>query len=165
MSLDVREPAAATPPARPPRRRRWLVVAGLVLAVVLGATWWAQRQQDVRAGTDAVSVEEMAGRYGVEVNLIAVTARGGLVELRYQVVDPDKATQILHNEDLAPILVAEDTGATLRMASPPHKHGAELRLGGEYFFLMANTRNALRAGTEVTLVIGDARLENLTVQG
>lgn len=164
MSLDVRDPAAAPPSARP-RRRTWLVAAGLVLAVVLGATWWSHRQADVRSGTDAVTVDEMAGRHGVDVNLIAVTARGGLVELRYQVVDPDKATRILHDADLAPTLVAEDTGATLRMSAPPHKHGGELRMGGQYFFLMANARNALHEGDLVTLVIGDARVEHLTVQG
>ena len=165
MSQDVRNPAAVTSPARPGRRRRWVVVAGLVLAVVLGATWWSHRQADVRAGTDAVTVDEMAGRYGVDVNLIAVTARGGLVELRYQVVDPDKANRLLHDDELAPVLVEETSGATLQMASPPHRHGAELRPGGEYFFLMANTRNALHQGSLVTLVIGDARLEHLTVEG
>jgi hypothetical protein len=165
MSQDVRDPETVTSPPRSGRGRRMLVVAGLVLAVVLGATWWSHREADVRAGTDAVTVDEMAGRYGVDVNLIAVTAAGGLVELRYQVVDPDKATRLLHDEDLAPTLVAEDTGATLRMAAPPHKHGAELRTGGMYFFLLANTRNALHKGSPVTLVIGDARLEHLTVQG
>ncbi len=165
MSLNVREPAAPTSPARSGGNRRWLVAAGLVLAVVLGATWWAGRPVDLRSGTDAVTADEMAGRYGVDVNLIAATARGGLIELRYQVVDPDKATRILHDEELAPILIAEDTGKTLRMSSPPHKHGAELRTGGQYFFLMANARNALHEGSLVTLVIGDARLEHLTVQG
>ena len=79
MKLDVRDPEAAPPPARPQRRRRRMVAAGLVLAVVLGATWWSHRQADVRAGTDAVTVDEMAGRHGVDVNLVAVTARGGLV--------------------------------------------------------------------------------------
>jgi hypothetical protein len=165
MSINVREPETPQASSRPQPRRRWLVAAGLVLAVVLGATWWAGRPVDVRAGTDAVTVDEMAGRYGVDVNLIAVTARGGLIELRYQVVDPDKATRLLHDEDLAPILIAEDTEKTLRMAAPPHKHGAELRVGGQYFFLMANVRNALHEGSQVTLIIGDARLEHLTVQG
>lgn len=165
MKLDVRDPEAAPPPARPQRRRRRVVAAGLVLAVVLGATWWSHRQADVRAGTDAVTVDEMAGRHGVDVNLVAVTARGGLVELRYQVVDPDKANRLLHDEELSPILVEESTGATLQMASPPHKHGAELRTGGNYFFLMANTRNALHRGSLVTLVIGDARLEHIRVEG
>ena len=147
MTLDVRDPATASTPARPRRRRRWMVAAGLVLAVVLGATWWSHRQADVRAGTDAVTVDEMAGRYGVDVNLVAVTARGGLVELRYQVVDPDKANRLLHDEELSPILVEEASGSDAAdgLATPPPRSRAEP--GGEYFFLMANTRNALRQGS------------------
>ena len=94
-----------------------------------------------------------------------MTAAHGLVEFRYQVVDPDKATRLLHDADLAPTLVDEASGATLRMSAPPHKHGGELRLGGTYFFLMANSHNSLHRGSKVTLVMGDSRVEHLTVQG
>ena len=107
----------------------------------------------------------MAARYGIDVTLVAVTAAGGLIELRYQVVDPDKADRVVHDRALAPALVVEGTGQTLVMAAPPHHHGAELQLGGTYFFLMANARNAIHRGDEVTLVIGDARLEHITAQG
>ena len=63
-------------------------------------------------------------------------------------VDPDKATPlILHDPDLAPTLVAEDSGETLVMSAPPHRHGGELQLGGTYFFLLANAHNALHHGS------------------
>ena len=106
----------------------------------------------------------MAARHGVDVNLVAVTAAGGFVEFRFQVTDPDRAEGILHDQSRRPVLVSEDTGATLVMAAPPHSHGG-LQLGGSYFFLLANAHNAVRVGTEVTLVIGDSRLEHLEVQG
>ena len=168
MTTDVLAPP---PPAEeapaPPRRRRNLVVAAVVLAIVaaLGLSWLSARGEDVRSGTDLVSMQELTARHGIAVDLIAVTAANGLVEFRYQVVDPDKATRILHETDLSPTLVDEATGATLRMSSPPHKHGGELRLGGTYFFLMANSHNALHRGSKVTLVMGDTRVEHLTVQG
>ncbi len=147
------------------RRRRWAVVV-LVLLLVLGAwAWRAQRGTDIRAGTTPVDTVGMAARYGIDVSLVAVTAAGGLLELRYQVVDPDKADRLIHDSALAPALVVETTGATLVMSSPPHHHGTELQLGGTYFFLMANARNAVHRGDRVTLVIGDARLEHLEAQG
>ena len=142
-----------------------MALVALVLAVVVGIMWWSSRTEDVRAGTALVTTDGLAAEYGIDVDLIAVTAAGGLVEFRYQVVDPDKATRILHETELSPILVAEDSGQTLIMSSPPHKHGAELRLGGTYFFLLANSGNALHRGTQVTLVMGDVRVEHLTVQG
>lgn len=166
MTTDVITPAPMTaPPPAPRRRRRWVAVVAVVVAVTLGFVWWTGRPDDVRSGTDLVTMQGLAARYGVEVDLIAVTAANGLVEFRYVVVDPDKATRLLHETELAPTLVDEHSGATIRMSAPPHKHGGELRLGGTYFFLLANANNALHEGSPVTLVMGDARVEHITVQG
>jgi hypothetical protein len=168
--MSPEEAAAATagvdaPPSR--RRRRWVVAAALVslvalVAVVAYGPW--RGDSDVRDGTAPVSRQEMAARHGIDVTLVAVTAAGGLVELRMQVTDPDKADGVLHEPSDRPVIVSEDTGATLVMAAPPHHHG-DLQLGGSYFFLLANAHNAVRVGSEVTLVIGDSRLEHLAVQG
>lgn len=166
MTTDVLTPAPIpAAPKTPTSRRRWVVVVAVVVAAVVGLSWWTGRAEDVRSGTDLVTTEGLAARYGIEVDLIAVTAANGLVEFRYQVVDPDKATRILHDTDLAPTLVEEADGATLTMSAPPHQHGGELRLGGTYFFLMANSHNALHRGSKVTLVMGDVRVEHLTVRG
>jgi hypothetical protein len=149
-----------------PRHRRRRRVAVALLAVTVGAVVWGpwRGEADVRDGTTAVSRAEMATAEGVDVNLVALTAAGGLVELRMQVVDPDKAYAVLHEAGRRPVIVAEDTGETLVMAAPAH-HRGELELGGQYFFLLANAHNAIHAGADVTLVIGDSRLEHVEVQG
>jgi hypothetical protein len=169
MTTELRDPPPTLEdhPTRV-RRRRWVALVALVAILALGIgvrAWWAGRPVDVRDGTEVVTADGMAARHGISVNLIAVTAAGGLVELRYQVVDPDKAAPILHDPALAPVLVAEDSGRTLVMAAPPHRHGGDLKLGATYFFLIANAHNALRPGEQVTLVIGDARLEHVMVEG
>lgn len=147
-----------------PRRRRWVLLAAL-LAVAVVAYTATSGEGDVRDGTTTVTRAEMAARHGVDINLVAVTAAGGLVQLRMQVTDPDKANDVMHgDEDARPIIVAEDSGATLQMSAPPH-HNDELNLGAQYFFLLANAGNALHAGSEVTLIIGDSRLEHLRVEG
>ncbi|QKE83926.1 hypothetical protein [Arthrobacter sp. NEB 688] len=166
--------AAATAPVRPtpetpePRaRRRLLLLAALVvlaLAATLGVRAVMAHADDVRSGTEAVSAEAFASRTGAKITLLGVTGGGGMVELRYQVTDPDKASLLLHQEDKRPVLVVEDTGAVLAMVSRPHNHKAELTLGGTYFFLMANTRNALHDGTRVTVIVGDVRLEHVVAQ-
>ncbi|MDR7253519.1 hypothetical protein J2X46_002509 [Nocardioides sp. BE266] len=155
----------------PPRRRhRGPVVLVLVLALVLlggalGWRAWSQQRADIRSGTTLVDADGLAAAYGIDVDMVAVTAAGGLIELRYQVVDPDKADRINHDPSLAPAFVVEDTGETLVMKTAPHHHGAELRLGGTYFFLMANAHNAVHKGAEVTLVMGELRMQHLVVQG
>ncbi len=171
MSTDTLAPEApAPPPAQTGRRtRRRLVALVAVLAVLaVGGSvqaWRQHRASDIRNGTTLVDADGMAARYGIDIDLLAITAAGGLVELRYQVVDPDKAAPLVHDPDLSPALVSEETGRTLVMSTPPHHHGTELQLGGTYFFLMANAETALHKGDEVTVVIGDARLEHIEMQG
>ncbi len=167
----AREAAAPAPPPAPTRsrrRRRLVALAAVLVMITVGVSVQAWRQHlasDVRNGTTLVDADEMAARYGIDIDLLAVTAAGGLVELRYQVVDPDKAAPLVHDPDLSPALVSEETGQTLVMSTPPHHHGTELQLGGTYFFLMANSGGALDKGDLVTLVIGDARQEHLEMQG
>jgi hypothetical protein len=149
--------------------RRWMAVGLAALVVLAGGVsakvLWPDQKADIRDGTTLVTADGMAARYGINVAMIGVTAAGGLIDFRYQVVDPDKANPIVHDLNLFPKLIVEDTGATLAMRSLPHNHKAELQLGGTYFFLLPNAANALHKGSRVTLVIGDARLEHIVVKG
>ena len=150
------------------RRSPWVAIA-LVFVLAIGGVGarvlWAGHKVDVRDGTTLVTTKGMAARYGIDVTLVAVTAAGGLIDFRYQVVDPDKANQVIHNLDLYPKLIVEDTGEMLALRSLPHSHNRVLELGGTYFFLLPNAHNAVHAGSSLTLVIGDARLEHVVVQG
>jgi hypothetical protein len=156
------------PETRAPRRHR-LVAVGLAVLLLLGGlgayAWSAGRGTDVRAGTTLVTADGLAARYGIDVTLVAVTALGGMVDFRYQVVDPDKADPVLHDLDVYPKIVDEESGATLALRSLPHNHIKTLELGGNYFFLLPNAHNAIHEGSSVTLVIGDVRLEHVIVQG
>ena len=143
-----------------------IVVAALLLAGGGAArAWWPDQKPDVRAGTTLVTAAGMAARYGIEVNLIGVSAAGGLVEFRYQVVDPDKADAMVHDPKLFPIVVVEESGATMAIPRPHQHAGAGLELGGTYFFMFANAHNAIHKGSLLTLVMGDARLEHIVAQG
>jgi hypothetical protein len=160
-----------TPDERTPRTarpRRWRARVVIVLALVVTAFLVGRavmtNASDIRSGTEAVSAEEFAAHTGVKVTLLGVTAEGGMIEFRYQVVDPDKASLLVHQDDMRPALVVEDTGETLVMLSRPHNHKAELKLGGTYFFLMANTKNAIKDGSTVTVVVGDVRLEHVVAR-
>ncbi|WP_353509017.1 hypothetical protein [Intrasporangium sp.] len=169
MTVKTLQSAHHPTPQRTPSARSRVVRAVIVLAllglVAIGARLvLARGSQDVRSGTEAVSADVFATRSGIAVDLIAVTAAGGLVEFRYQVVDPDKAARLVHDETLRPILVVEDTGATLVMSSRPHRTMADLQLGGTYFFLFANANNAVREGNRVTIIIGDVRLEHVVAK-
>lgn len=152
---------------RPPRtrRRRWFLLLAALVALATAAYSTTRGDADPRDGTSAVTREGMSAEHGVDINLVAVTAAGGLIQLRMQVTDPDKADLVMHGDDeTRPIIVDEESGGVIRMPSAPH-HRDELDLGGQYFFLMANTGNAIHAGSLVSVVIEDTRLEHVRVEG
>ena len=168
MSTDTLPQLALDTAEEPPPRRRWLVVVLVLLLVVAGLAargLWPERKADIRSGTTLVTADGLAARYGIKVSMIAVVAAGGLIEFRYQVVDPDKADPLRHDVGLLPAMVVEDSGVTLALSSTPGHHSSETTLGGTYFILFPNARNAIRRGSLVTVVIGEVRLEHIVAQG
>ncbi len=159
--------SAVLPTVRP-RQPRLLVVGAAVLllvGIVTTGKWIRDDGADVRDGTTLVGADGLAARHGIDITLIGTTAAGGLIDFRYQVVDPDKANPIIHDVDLLPALIVEETGATIALTSLPHHGATELELGRTYYFLFANANNAIRRGSEVTVVMGDVRIEHFVVQG
>jgi hypothetical protein len=144
------------------------IAAALVLpvAVAAGLTWtasttdlFASRAQDARV----VSPSDMEESYGIRVDLVAVTADGGLIDLRFTVLDKEKAGHVLHDADTLPELLVASSGAVLR-APQPHAHKLQLVDGASYFLLFPNAGGAIQAGTPVSVVIDQIRLEALDAQ-
>lgn len=153
--------------ARTPRsRRRRAGVAALVVAVAaIGGIVWAQRapRNDAIDTSRAISAEELEQEYGVRLGIIGLLASGGLVELKFQVTDADKATGLFGTVDDMPVLAVEGTEHVLRSARGM-KHNMEIHDGATYFFLYTNVANALHAGSEVSFVVNGIRIPDLVVQ-
>jgi hypothetical protein len=166
---DVAPPVEADEPtARRPRRWR-LIALGVALALVIAGVTahavWPERKADIRDGTTLVSLDGLAADHGIKVTLIAVSASGGMIDFRFQVIDPSKANVVMHDQSLYPKFIVEDTGETLLMRTLVHHHIADLVAGRTYFFLLANANNAVHAGTQLTLVMGNDRVEHIAAQG
>jgi hypothetical protein len=159
-SDNLDEPAAEAPP-RQRRPRRWIAVA-VVLALGAGGLV-AYRHQNasvpVIAGTP-VSAAELESNYGTRIDLVALTALGGLVQLRFTVLDKSKAETLFHVAENMPALIAEPSGKVLHAPSGM-RHHLTLLDGGSYFVLYANAGNALAPGTPVSVMIDTVKLEHL----
>jgi len=124
----------------------------------------AASQTVTQAATTAISAKTLEERFGLRITLIAVTAGGGLVDFRYKIVDKDKAKFLLDDGHNMPSLVAERSGITLMPPNHTMKHNARLENGNSYFQFYANTRNAVKSGDKVAVVIGSMRLEPIVAQ-
>jgi hypothetical protein len=111
-----------------------------------------------------IPVSQLEAQYGLHVNLIAVTAAGGMVDLRLKVLDAAKAGQLLKDRASMPVLFVADGGVTLKPSDETAEGELSLKDGQIGFTLFPNTGNAVKAGTPVSLVFGDMQVEPIIAQ-
>jgi hypothetical protein len=144
------------------------LVAALLGVFVLGsALLWQQQHPrlppaDLMAAPMPVSAE-IEARYGVRITMVAATAEGGLIDLRYTVIDPDKAALMTDSLESLPVIAAGN-GTVLTQRGAAHRHGQNLKAGVTYFLLYTNTQNAVRAGDELLVKVGELHLDHVPVR-
>jgi hypothetical protein len=110
-----------------------------------------------------------ADALGVKVEGVRLSAAGYMLDFRYRVVDADKA-RALFERKARPLLVDAATGLQLGVPNAP-KLG-QLRATGPrnvkenrtYSMLFANPGRHVERGTTLAFVIGEARIDGLTVE-
>ncbi len=142
---------------------RLALIAGLLLLLALAA-WMigsqvagglAQQRQEAAL----IAFEEQTG---IRVLRVAMTAAGGMIDLQYQVLNPDLSL-IVHDDDSPPTLIDNKSG--LLVATPWHDHSfRELHTAITYHELIMNGGGLLERCSKVTLTLGEAVLEDLIVQ-
>lgn len=150
-------------------RKRWLrIAAGAALLILIGflgyqgwQQWQLRNEMAHKADVQAEAIARIEDEWGVRFVQVAPVAGGGLIDLRYQVTDPDKAIYMFDEVENIPRIIAKN-GAVLSMNDDPHTH--DLEFGLSYFFLLRNIQNAVESGDEVTLAIGDMELPYFVVK-
>ena len=112
---------------------------------------------------------EIEDKLGIKIVGLRRSAVGYMLDFRYRLLDPAKASSLLDRK-IHPYLLDEATGAQLGVPDAP-KVG-QLRptsrnnviTGRNYYILFANPGRYLQAGSKVTLIAGDARISHLTVE-
>jgi len=97
------------------------------------------------------------------VNLIAVTGAGGFVDVRLKIVDGEKARKLLDNKKNFPALFSED-GIVLNAPEDAKSQTIKFDDGGNLFIMYPNSGNAVKQGSAVSILFGDAALEPINVR-
>jgi hypothetical protein len=98
---------------------------------------------------------------GVKVVRVALTGGGGLVDLRYRVIDAGKAQHVHH---IPPTLVDAESGEVIDTLLMDHAHGGQPEAGHTYPLIFVNEQGLIERGGEVAVVIGGTRLEQVAVE-
>ena len=159
--MDVALPAGGR--SRLPR------VLGLVAgaAVAIGdrrADGWAQgADQRVAAAAEGRHAAALLDEVGARVLRVTKSGDGGLIDVRYQVVDADKANAI-HNAKYPPALVDEHSGQVIGRLLMGHAHTGTFHAGVTYYVAFENPGGLVKRGDPVSVVLGPLRLQHVRVQ-
>jgi hypothetical protein len=110
-----------------------------------------------------VSTAGLVDRSGVKITQVAVTGGGGLVDLRFQVIDPDKANA-LHDAATPPAVVDEHTGLVVHDLLMSHSHSGAFKPGVTYYYVFNNPGDIVRRGARVVVLLGNAQVEHVIVR-
>ena len=159
---------------RPAGARRWARLAGALAGVLLAAATLAAWQWSRESGSAApspvpasrarpvVAAADLGQASGVLITRVAVTGDGGLIDLRFRVVDPDRA-HALHAAATPPALVDEQSGLVVHDLLMNHAHTGAYQAGVTYYLVFTNPGNWVHRGGRVTVLLGDAQVEHVTV--
>jgi len=112
---------------------------------------------------DPAQVAALEAAWGIRITNVGVIASGGLIDFRFQVIDPDKALAIQDPESY-PALVDETSGKVLDKSGAHGGHVGVFRAGHTYYLLYQNNSSLLQPGSRITIQIGDVLLENVLVR-
>ena len=141
-----------------------LVAVGFVLVALLAGGHGdsvSARQTAKETIPPLVSAAGLARRSGIRIRQLAVTGAGGLIDLRYQVLDPDKAAAV---HTARPELVDERTGVVVDQLLMGHRHKGVLHAGQTYYLLFENPGDLVRRGSAVTVALGGLRVPHIRVR-
>lgn len=111
----------------------------------------------------SVSDSGLVRTSGVRITVVSLTGGGGLVDLRFQVVDPDKANA-LHDPDHPPALIDEETGLVVSYLLMGHSHTDAFKAGTTYYLVFENPGNIVQRDAKVTVLLGAAQVEHVVVK-
>lgn len=141
----------------------WALAAAGLLALAGCA---AHRSSAAAAAGGRGRVEEAAG---IRIEALRLSAAGTMLDFRYRVIDQARAAGLLDGRQHPYLL--DGRGARLGVPETPilgllrqTARNGKVSPDHTYFVLFANPGRFLRPGDQVTLVVGDARVTDLTVE-
>lgn len=182
--MSVVSQATPLPNLARSRTNRLLTAVGVVLAAALLAftlraggeqvqRWWfVTHAPHVSASAPMPSSSQIEATWGIRITLVQLMADNGLVELRYQVLDVDKANR-LHADatslEVIPTMRVEGTNQVVRTNSLMfhiHNDWSATLDGKAYSIIYGNPAGTVYKNGLVTVVMADGlELRHIPVRG
>ena len=111
--------------------------------------------------------QALSEQWGIELVAMRSTAAGHMVDFRYRVLDAEKAAPLFKCQT-KPYLVDQKTGKVLAVPNTAKigslRNSNKPQEGRIYWMFFGNHTRLIKQGSEVTVVIGEFKVENLVVE-
>jgi hypothetical protein len=109
----------------------------------------------------------MEAQWGVGVSTVRLTGADYFLDFRYRVLDPKKAAPLLDKNN-KPVLIHQETGMEFPVQAskigPVRSTAVQPKADRQYTVLFSNGNKTIKRGNKVTVVIGEFKAKDLTVQ-
>ena len=157
---SVQERPRATAAARRPT----VLLAAILVLVTAGLVLGFRVTQGDPSPAATPANPTVEQQWGVRFLRMGVTADGGMVDVRYVVLDADRAIKVASSPGNTPLLTDESSGRVLfAVAMQPHVH--DVAVGGTYYLLYRDTGGLVTPGGRVTVSLGGQSIGPFTVEG
>jgi len=127
----------------------------------------ARTQEEAPAAEQQeMNIEE---RWGVKIASLRTSAAGNLLDFRFRIIDPEKASYLVDRRNKA-YMIDQASGKVLSVPTTakvgPMRQTVRYGLPKKdriYFILFGNP-HLIKPGDKVTVVIGDFKVENIVVE-
>jgi len=144
-----------------PGRSTWMsrVLFAIMLIFLFSSSLSACSAGKATPPVAPLSLSVLEAQYGLRVNLIAVTAAGGLVDVRFKFVDGAKAKSLLQDPMNFPTLWIAESSRTLNVPEETKAQEIKFENDGNLFLMFPNASDVVKPGTPVTITFGNIQVE------
>jgi hypothetical protein len=149
------------------RRNRWttrLLFVALIGAFLLALATRLGGSADASKRYLMPQDARMESSLGVRFTQAALVGDGGIIELRYVVLDTQKATTFQNNVQHPPVLYSDADRKNPLYRTALMKQGHNLRPGQSYYVLYLNNHNAVHKGGTLEIDSGGGKLVHVPVR-
>ena len=115
------------------------------------------------SGITTISQADLEEKYGLDVNLVAVTAAGGMIDLRLQMTDGEKAKALLADQANFPVLRTAN-GVVLHTTPELSSQPINFENSNPIIALYPNSHKSVNRGDPVTIAFGNLQVEATLVK-
>lgn len=146
-------------------RRWWLRATALVVAitVAIAAGVVIANAREARQRPPFPRNPAMETAAGVQFVRATLVADGGLIDVRYVVLDSPRARRYLSDTSKPPRLVNLRNKRVVDRAAPM-RDAHDKRAGQTYYLIYQNTGNSVHRGDRITLTIAGVTLNDIPVE-